>query len=52
MCPGYVNTDMTAGRGNLTVDEGADTAIWLATLPEGATSPAGEFCYDRKIGEW
>lgn len=37
-CPGYVNTDMTSGRGHLTVEEGADTPVWLASGGAGARS--------------
>ena len=28
---------------------GADTPFYLATLPEGATEPNGQFIVDRKI---
>ncbi|RMZ91154.1 hypothetical protein DV736_g1596, partial [Chaetothyriales sp. CBS 134916] len=30
VCPGYVNTDMTKGRGIRTVDQGAETPVQLA----------------------
>lgn len=36
MCPGYVKTDMTSHRGVKTVEEGADTAVFLALLPREA----------------
>ncbi len=32
-CPGYVKTDMTGGKGDLTVEEGARTPIHLIRLP-------------------
>lgn len=32
--PGYVNTDMTSGKGHLTVDEGAETPVFLAYAPK------------------
>jgi NAD(P)-dependent dehydrogenase (short-subunit alcohol dehydrogenase family) len=36
--PGWVKTDMGTDAGELTVEEGAATPVWLATLPEnGAT---------------
>ena len=36
--PGWVKTDMGTDDGELTIDEGAATPVWLATLPEnGAT---------------
>ena len=40
-CPGYVNTDMTKHRGAKTVDEGAQTPVFLACGDIGGT--AGEF---------
>lgn len=48
-CPGYVDTDMTSHKGTKTIDEGADTPIYLAFLPEGIKSPAGEFVADRTV---
>lgn len=45
-CPGYVNTDMTSGRGYKTVLQGADTPAWLALLAPKGTS--GKFFSDRK----
>lgn len=32
-CPGYVNTDMTSHKGHLTIDQGAQTTIYLIELP-------------------
>jgi hypothetical protein len=29
-CPGYVNTDMTSGKGVLTIEQGALTPVFLA----------------------
>uniref|UniRef100_F1L5Z3 carbonyl reductase (NADPH) n=1 Tax=Ascaris suum TaxID=6253 RepID=F1L5Z3_ASCSU len=49
-CPGYVNTDMTSHKGPLTIEEGADTPIYLATL-EG-NEPNGCFIYRRKPLDW
>lgn len=48
-CPGYVDTDMSSHKGPKTIDEGADTPIYLALLPEGTKSPAGDFVADRKV---
>ncbi|CAG9540122.1 unnamed protein product [Cercopithifilaria johnstoni] len=48
--PGYVNTDMTSHHGPLTIEEGADTPIYLATL-EG-NGPTGKFFYKRKEIDW
>ena len=45
-CPGYVNTDMSSGRGTKTPLQGADTPAWLALLaPKGTT---GKFFSSRK----
>lgn len=49
-CPGWVNTDMTKGRGTKTVDQGAQTPVLLALGDLGARS--GEFWSEEKIVEW
>uniref|UniRef100_A0A914VNU0 carbonyl reductase (NADPH) n=1 Tax=Plectus sambesii TaxID=2011161 RepID=A0A914VNU0_9BILA len=51
-CPGYVNTDMTNHKGSLTIEEGADTPVYLALLPPGTTDPKGKFVYQRKVISW
>ena len=50
MNPGWVRTDM--GRKNVprSVERGADTSIWLATLPDNG--PSGKFFLDRKEIPW
>ena len=50
MCPGWVRTDMGGANAERTVEEGADTAVWLATLPEDG--PTGGFFRDRKPIAW
>lgn len=35
-CPGWVKTAMTGYAGNISAEEGADTAVWLALLPDQA----------------
>ena len=50
MCPGWVKTDMGGPGAPRTVEQGADTAVWLATLPDGG--PAGGFFRDRKPIPW
>ncbi|KAL5011368.1 hypothetical protein ScPMuIL_009919 [Solemya velum] len=48
-CPGYVATDMSSFKGHKTIDEGADTPVYLALLPPASDSPKGEFVSDRQI---
>ncbi len=50
MCPGWVHTRMGGKNAPRTPDEGADTAIWLATLPDDG--PSGGFFRDRKAIGW
>ena len=50
MCPGWVKTDMGGAGATRELPEGADTAVWLATLPDGG--PNGGFFRDRKAFEW
>jgi NAD(P)-dependent dehydrogenase (short-subunit alcohol dehydrogenase family) len=48
--PGWVRTDMGGPAAPRSVDEGADTAVWLATLPD--KGPTGGFFFNRKRIEW
>jgi NAD(P)-dependent dehydrogenase (short-subunit alcohol dehydrogenase family) len=50
MCPGWVQTRMGGHGATRTADEAADTAVWLATLPDHG--PTGGFFHDRKPIEW
>jgi NAD(P)-dependent dehydrogenase (short-subunit alcohol dehydrogenase family) len=50
MCPGWVRTDMGGQSAPKSVEEGADTAVWLATLPDDG--PTGGFFRDRKPIPW
>lgn len=50
MCPGWVRTDMGGPDAPRSVGEGADTAVWLATLPR--RGPSGGFFRDRKRIPW
>jgi len=50
MCPGWVRTDMGGAEAPRTVAQGADTAVWLATLP--GDGPSGGFFRDRKPIRW
>jgi hypothetical protein len=48
--PGWVRTDMGGPTAPRSVEEGADTIVWLATLPTGG--PTGGFFRDRRPIEW
>lgn len=50
MCPGWVRTEMGGANAERSPEEGADTAVWLATLPDDA--PTGGFFRDRKPIAW
>src|SRR5436305_13895232 len=48
--PGWVRTDMGGDAAPRSVEEGADTIVWLATLPDDG--PTGGFFYERKKIDW
>jgi NAD(P)-dependent dehydrogenase (short-subunit alcohol dehydrogenase family) len=50
VCPGWVRTDMGGPHALRPVEQGAETAIWLATLPDGG--PSGQFFRDRQVIPW
>jgi NAD(P)-dependent dehydrogenase (short-subunit alcohol dehydrogenase family) len=50
MCPGWVKTDMGGSGAPRSVEQGADTAAWLATLPDDG--PTGGFFRDREPIPW
>ncbi|MBE1284168.1 MAG: SDR family NAD(P)-dependent oxidoreductase [Rhodobacteraceae bacterium] len=50
MCPGWVRTRMGGMGASRSPEEGADTALWLATLDRNG--PTGGFFRDRKPIEW
>ncbi|MBW4575509.1 MAG: SDR family oxidoreductase [Aphanothece sp. CMT-3BRIN-NPC111] len=50
VCPGWVRTDLGGPNATRTVEQGADTIVWLATLPDdGLTSG---FFRDRQPIDW
>jgi len=49
-CPGWVRTDLGGSRAPLSPEQGADTPVWLATLPDGG--PTGGFFRDRQPIPW
>lgn len=50
MCPGWVHTSMGGEAAPRTPQQGADTAIWLATLPD--EGPSGGYFRDRQALSW
>lgn len=49
-CPGWVRTELGGDEAPLTPQQGADTPIWLATLPDGG--PTGGFFRERQLIPW
>jgi NAD(P)-dependent dehydrogenase (short-subunit alcohol dehydrogenase family) len=50
MCPGWVRTDMGGPNAPRSIEEGADTAVWLAA--EAPHSITGKFFRDREEIDW
>ena len=50
VCPGWVRTDMGGPTAERPVELGAETAVWLATLPDDG--PTGGFFRDKKSIPW
>jgi NAD(P)-dependent dehydrogenase (short-subunit alcohol dehydrogenase family) len=50
MSPGWVATRMGGGGAPRSAQDGADTAVWLATLPDDG--PTDGFYYDRQQIPW
>jgi carbonyl reductase 1 len=49
-CPGWVRTAMGGAGAPRSVEEGARTPVWLATLPEGG--PQGGVFADEQPSDW
>jgi NAD(P)-dependent dehydrogenase (short-subunit alcohol dehydrogenase family) len=49
-CPGWVRTDMGGRSAPRSLEEGADTPVWLATLPDDG--PRGGFFRNREPIPW
>ncbi len=49
-CPGWVRTRMGGDAAIRSPEEGADTPVWLATLPDDG--PTGGFFRDRRPIDW
>ena len=50
MCPGWVRTEMGGKNAPRTVEQGADTAVWLAT--EAPHALTGKFFRDHEEIPW
>ena len=50
VCPGWVRTDMGGANASRSVEQGADTIIWLAT--DAPQNLSGKFFRDRKEIPW
>ncbi len=50
MSPGWVKSDMGGPHAPRTLEQGADTGVWLATLPDDG--PSGGFFYERAPIAW
>ncbi|XP_059644422.1 uncharacterized protein LOC132286166 [Cornus florida] len=45
-CPGWVKTAMTGWSGHITIEEGADTGVWLSLIPDQVVT--GKFFSERR----
>ncbi len=50
VCPGWVKTDMGGPQAERSVEKGAETPVWLATLPN--SGPTGKFFRDQEEIAW
>ena len=50
MCPGWVRSDMGGPNAPRSLEQGAETAVWLATL--GDDGPRGGFFRDKQALPW
>merc|ERR1712136_288716 len=51
-CPGWCRTDMAGPKAPLSADQGSVTPAYLATLPEGANEPHGQYVASRRVKRW
>lgn len=49
-CPGWVRSDMGGDHAPRSLEQGAATVVWLATLPD--QGPSGGFYMDQKVIPW
>ncbi len=48
--PGWVKTDMGGPSAPRSIEEGVETIVWAATLPDAG--PNGQFLRDKQVIEW
>jgi NAD(P)-dependent dehydrogenase (short-subunit alcohol dehydrogenase family) len=48
--PGFVKTDLHGVDAPLSPQQGAETSVYLATLPENG--PSGSFFHGREVQPW
>ncbi|MFZ0547168.1 MAG: SDR family oxidoreductase [Candidatus Promineifilaceae bacterium] len=48
--PGWVKTDMGGSHASRSLEQGAETVVWLATLPDDG--PSGGFFRDKRPYDW
>ncbi|XP_072471117.1 carbonyl reductase [NADPH] 1-like [Notamacropus eugenii] len=51
-CPGWVRTDMAGPKATKSIEEGAETPVYLALLPPDVTEPHGQFVSEKKVEKW
>lgn len=51
-CPGWVRTDMAGPKATKSLEEGAETPVYLALLPPDAEGPHGQFVSEKKVEQW
>ncbi|XP_043912872.1 carbonyl reductase [NADPH] 1-like [Protopterus annectens] len=51
-CPGWVRTDMAGPKATKSPEEGAETPLYLALLPEEAQEPHGQFVSEKEVVPW
>jgi len=50
--PGYVDTDMTSHKGHLSVDRGAESAVFAALLPPNTDIRGAYLWHDCQVLDW
>lgn len=50
--PGYVDTDMTSHKGNLTPEQGAVAPVYCALLSENTEIKGKYIWFDKTLSEW